>query len=353
MVEPHQASRAAVVLDADPLAPAVEFFTQTLGFAIERVYPADDPREVTVVGFSTRLLLRRGRGEPGLVELVDPAATTASEEVAPGGHVVRRIPATSAVAVPACRGELVATRAAGVWVHGRAGMQYRDLVPGRYGGRFIASHIRIVDGGPVPDWVHYHRVAGQAICCVRGWVRVVYEDQGPPLVMHEGDCVLQPPRIRHRVLECSAGAEVVEISAPAEHDTWADFELTLPNETVRRDREFDGQRFVHHVAGNAAWTPWRGEALEGRRMTLREASGGVLEGWALRPRPGIDGEVAWKTTAELSLLFVRHGAVEVVVDELDFRLEAADAIAIDAGRQCAMTVAADGEALVFEATIGQ
>ena len=48
----------------------------------------------------------------------------------------------------------------------------------------------------------------------RGWVRVVYEDQGEPFVMHEGDLVLQPPEIRHRVLESSPGLEVIEIGAP-------------------------------------------------------------------------------------------------------------------------------------------
>ena len=32
---------------------------------------------------------------------------------------------------------------------GRAGMLYRDLIPGRLGGRFIASHISIPEGGPV------------------------------------------------------------------------------------------------------------------------------------------------------------------------------------------------------------
>ena len=34
--------------------------------------------------------------------------------------------------------------------------------------------------------------------------------------------------IRHRVLESSAGAEVVEVSAPAEHITMADHDLALP-----------------------------------------------------------------------------------------------------------------------------
>ena len=46
----------------------------------------------------------------------------------------------------------------GDWVVGRAGMLYRDLLPGRLGGCFIASHIRIPEVGPVPDNVHFHQV---------------------------------------------------------------------------------------------------------------------------------------------------------------------------------------------------
>jgi hypothetical protein len=42
----------------------------------------------------------------------------------------------------------------------------------------IASHIRIPDGGPVPDMVHFHKVGFQLIFCIKGWVDVVYEDQG-------------------------------------------------------------------------------------------------------------------------------------------------------------------------------
>ena len=53
----------------------------------------------------------------------------------------------------------------------------QDLVPDRCGGRFVASHIRIEKGGPVPDYVHFHRVRFQCIFCYRGRVRVVYEGQ--------------------------------------------------------------------------------------------------------------------------------------------------------------------------------
>ena len=65
-------------------------------------------------------------------------------------------------------------------------MHYRDLVPSRLGGAMIASHIRIPDGGPVPDMVHFHKVGFQLIFCVKGWVDVVYEDQGDAIRLIRG-----------------------------------------------------------------------------------------------------------------------------------------------------------------------
>ena len=56
------------------------------------------------------------------------------------------------------------------------------------------------------------QVRFQMIFCVAGWVRVVYEQQGDPFVLHPGDMVIQPPTIRHRVLASSDGLEVVELS---------------------------------------------------------------------------------------------------------------------------------------------
>jgi quercetin dioxygenase-like cupin family protein len=144
---------------------------------------------------------------------------------------------------------------------GRAGMEYRDLIPDRLDGRVIASHIRITKGGEVPDYVHYHKIRFQMIYCKRGWIRVVYEDQGPPFVLNAGDCVLQPPEIRHRVLDSSAGAEVIEVSAPAVHETWVEHELQLPTADFKPDRIFEGQRFVLH---RADVTP--SDILEGCRI---------------------------------------------------------------------------------------
>ena len=121
----------------------------------------------------------------------------------------------------------------------------------------VASHIRIPDGGPVPDMVHFHRVGFQLIFCIKGWVDVVYEDQGGPLRLTAGDCFIQPPRIRHRVLEASDGIEVIEIGVPAEHVTEIDHEMALPTPHLRPEREWDGQRFVHSLAEEAEWRACR------------------------------------------------------------------------------------------------
>jgi quercetin dioxygenase-like cupin family protein len=163
-------------------------------------------------------------------------------------------------------------------------MLYRDLVPGRMGGGLIASHIRIPEGGPVPDYVHFHEIRFQVIHCYRGWVRVVYEDQGEPFLLQAGDCVLQPPRIRHRVLECSAGLEVIEITSPADHVTRVDHDLTLPTPRLRPDREFRGQRFLRHVAADASWTDWRSEGFRARDTGIGAATGGLAGVSVVRPR---------------------------------------------------------------------
>jgi len=40
---------------------------------------------------------------------------------------------------------------------GAPALQYRDLIPDRQGGRFIASHIRIPEAAR-PDYVHFHDI---------------------------------------------------------------------------------------------------------------------------------------------------------------------------------------------------
>lgn len=212
-----------VAIECVDLGAALAFYVDELAFRLDMIMPADAPRLALLSGQGVTLRLAVGADPPFVVAQHEPT--------------------------------LLITRAStrNAWVQGRAGMEYRDLIPGRAGGRFIASHIRIREGGPTADYVHHHNVRFQMIYCRRGWVRVVYEDQGPPFVMREGDCVLQPPHIRHRVLESSPGLEVIEIANPAEHATWRDHDLELPTSTIDPQRKFGGQRFVRHIAADSRW----------------------------------------------------------------------------------------------------
>ncbi|MEM6997082.1 MAG: cupin, partial [Myxococcota bacterium] len=175
---------AALVLHCESIDPTLEFFTTKLGFAVDSVFPADAPREVVVSGHGLRICLRRGPEAPATIRLrcPDPAALGAVDGalVAPNGARVELVGGRISDRPPRVSSTFSLTRAdrANAWVSGRAGMEYRDLVPNRQEGYVIASHIRITAGGPVPDYVHYHRVSFQMIYCHRGWVRVVYEDQG-------------------------------------------------------------------------------------------------------------------------------------------------------------------------------
>jgi quercetin dioxygenase-like cupin family protein len=196
---------------------------------------------------------------------------------------------------------------------GRAGMEYRDLVPDRLGGRIIASRIAIPDGGPVPDSVHFHELRFQVIVCTAGWVRVVYEDQGPPFVLGPGDVVLQPPGIRHRVLEASPGLEVVELAAPAQHPTWFDHSLELPTPGPPQPaRTYGaGQRFVRTDAVSLPWEPCADiPGWEARETPVAEATDGLASVRHLRPAPGPPPASVWSSPAE-TFVYVTAGAVTV------------------------------------------
>jgi mannose-6-phosphate isomerase-like protein (cupin superfamily) len=330
---------ALVVLPCTDLDETVAFFREQLGFRLISIAPADDPRRAVLEGYGLRLQLRRGlTAPPGVLRLLccDQVSTGATSLVAPNGTRIEVADAEPALVIPPVQQSYVVSRADAdaSWVVGRAGMHYRDLLPDRQGGRFIASHIAIPAGGPVPDYVHFHRIRFQLIYCHRGWVRVVYEHQGEPFVLHAGDCVLQPPEIRHRVLEASPGLEVVEISCPSEHVTFVEHELSLPTGVVRPDRDFGGQRFVHHVAAEASWEPWRFDGFEQRDTGIAAATDGLAGVVAVRPvGPDSATTVLSAPDAELLFLFVLNGAVTVTrPDERGERLGVGDSVAIPAAQ---------------------
>lgn len=317
---------AEVVLPGSPLEETLAFFTETLGFRVASVRPAEDPAVVVVVGHGLRVRLdREMTGAPGVLRITCREPLDSAERIAPNGTRIDFVAADPAIVVPPLHSSLaIGRRTDGAWKVGRAGMRYRDLIPGRQGGRFGASHIRITEGGPVSDYVHYHRVRFQMIFCYKGWARLVYEDQGPEFVFQAGDCILQPPEIRHRVLETSPGFEVIEVSSPAHHETLADLDLTLPTEPLRPDRDFAGQNFLHHRAADAEWNSWRSAGFEARPIGIARQTNGVGEARVARcskPRRTEeyqhDGELLFTCILEGSLALDYAGKPSIELAEGD------------------------------------
>jgi quercetin dioxygenase-like cupin family protein len=306
---------AEVCLPTSDLTADLNFFTDSLGFRLDTIFPADDPQVATISGHGVRIRLERGAAvAPGLVRLScgNPKAFAngAGELVAPNGTRIVIVPADPPLELPTTVHAFVVRRLKDnvPWVIGRAGMRYRDLIPGRLGGSIIASHIRIPDAGPVPDMVHYHTVGFQLIFCYSGWVRLVYEDQGPPFKLLAGDCVIQPPQIRHRVLEASENLQVIEIGVPAEHVTTVDHEMELPTSVVRPDREFGGQVFCRAEVATAVWTPWRLPGFEARDTGIGAATRGVASVHVARPATGMKA-IASRHTSDILFAFVLSGSM--------------------------------------------
>lgn len=273
---------AEIRLPSADLTADLAFFMKTLGFRMDKIYPADYPTVSVLSGHGLTIRLEQDASEPPgtlRIRCRDPAALAGgqTELTAPNGTRVEIVQADPPLEIPPTQHAFLVRRLKDntPWVIGRAGMHYRDLVPGRLGGSIIASHIRIPDAGPVPDVVHYHTVGFQLIFCYRGEVKLVYEDQGPPFMLKAGDCVIQPPEIRHRVLESSENLQVIEIGVPADHVTTIDHEVELPTNVLDPDRVFGGQTFCRHQLKDAVWEPWRLAGFEARETGIGEATGGV------------------------------------------------------------------------------
>lgn len=330
-VLPHITGPAEILLPCADLPRSLAFFVERLGFRVETIFPAEEPQVASLSGHGLRLRLEPGDGDPGTLRLACDDPGSERLLVAPNGTRIELVEADPPVIIPPLRPEFLITRQgegpdAGA---GRAGMLYRDLIPGRLGERFIASHITIPEGGPVADWVHFHKIGFQMIFCRRGWVRLVYEDQGSPFVLSAGDCVLQPPRIRHRVLESSPGLEVVEIGSPALHETLADHDMDLPTPHLRPDRDFGGQVFLRHVAAETPWVPHGDTGFERRDTGMATASCGAADVRVLRPAGSRDLVVP-AHTGELLFGFLLEGSA-MLQHQGAHPLGPADAFVIPAG----------------------
>ena len=278
-------SRNSPSIVCDNLDLTISDYTSQLGYQLDMLMPADSPR--------VAVLSKNGET---IKVLLNPRSNLSGNKTPKDGTQNE-------------------------WIQGRAGMMYRDLIPSRLSGKLIASHIRITESGEVPDYVHYHKVGFQMIYCLRGRIRVVYEDQGPPFWLEPGDCVLQPPEIRHRVLEAEANSEVLEISSPSEHETWLDHELDLPTAKLWPDREFGAQRFVRHVAKKAKWKSAAPDEFEECDTGIAFATNHLTDVRVVR-HPRCQDGLKFVPSGHL-LLFVISG--EVGLDRNSARLKAGDA----------------------------
>ena len=365
---PGGRARAELLLPSRDLHADLAFFRERLGFRLDSIFPADDPAQAVLSGHGVCIRLERGAAEaPGAIRLhcEDPAAfgNGAQDLHAPGGTRIELRDLHPRLRRPPTRHALVVQRErakGGAWAVGRAGMHYRDLIPGRLGGAIVASHIRIPEAGPVPDDVHYHIAVFQLIFCYRGWVDLVYEDQGPPFRLEAGDCLIQPPQIRHRVLESSAGLEVIEIAVPAEHLTALDHTLELPTGRLRPQRDFGGQRFCRHTARDAVWNPARLPGFSACDTGIAVASGGVANAQVARRSNGAGSDAAETShDADILFTFVLEGAMTLRVPEGEtWALRAGDAFVLPPGLRSACERCTDDLALLevslpgaFETTV--
>lgn len=358
---------AEMRLPTQELREDIPFFTKVLGMKMDMIYPADDPSVAVFSGHGLRLRIDKQASEaPGTLRILcdDPDGFADGQRVltAPNGTRVEIEERHPPLVMPKTVHSFVVRRLKdqAPWIIGRAGMHYRDLVPDRLGGSIIASHIRIPDGGPVPDMVHFHRVGFQLIFCIHGWVDVVYEDQGEKMRLTAGDCFIQPPEIRHRVLEASDNVQVIEIGVPAEHVTEIDHEMTLPTPHLRPDREWQGQRFVYSRAEGAPWQSFRLPGFDARDTTIAENTKGVAGVQVVRPATAGADPVWASHDTDIHFTFVMNGTVTLEGEGRDpYPLEEGDAFVIPPEMKTRLSNAsADLELLevslpgVFNTTLG-
>ncbi len=329
-------TRAEILVPTHDFHAELEYFTE-VGFKLNQIYPSDDPTVAKLTGIGDlRIRIERGgKGNPPVILLPMSSMDVGhkTEQKSPGGTVLRFVEREEIFSIPETKHqfEVRKLKDQDPWVIGRAGMLYRDLIPDRLGGGIIASHIRIPNAGPVPDMVHYHTVGFQLIYCYKGWVRLVYEDQGEPFILKEGDCVIQPPKIRHRVLEASEGLEVIEIGVPAEHMTTIDHEMELPTPQFNPDRDFGGQKFCHFKFDEVEWKSWRIPGFEFKETGVSEATAGVASVHVVKCSE--NKEVAHHHAGDIMFTFILEGTMSLHSSgEKSYALKTGDAFVIPPGQ---------------------
>ena len=101
----------------------------------------------------------------------------------------------------------------------RSFFEYRDLGMNKVtDGRVVAHVIRAAQGEEFNGVPHLHHTEFQLVYVLKGWIAFDYDGQGE-VRLEAGDCVHQPPGIRHRELGHSDDVELLEIVMPGDFAT--------------------------------------------------------------------------------------------------------------------------------------
>jgi len=302
----------SLVVPCNDLAETLDFFTEKNEFRLHRIYPAEDPSIADIENHDRyiRLVKQESGPYPDYPAIIGGSTQDLSIET---------VDLNPPMEVPSAQYTFEMTHLGddSDWVIGRVGMEYRNLIS-EQNGRFGASHIRITKGGPVEDYVHFHQIRFQMIYCYKGWAKVLYEDQGESIIMKSGDCVLQPPGIRHRVLESSTGLEVIEINSPAKHMTGRDHSINLPSEIMDSGRLFGGQKFLHHQASSGN----NGE------LGILEATNGMMSASIIHPK----NQFSQNLEGKFLFNFILKGDCELVFEK-NYSFSAGGTFIFPAGKE--------------------
>ena len=274
------------IVAAPDFEPELNFFVNVLEFKIAMISPADNPNYAILTRDQFTVALdKNAKAQPLSIEIpVENQSLIGTGLTGPNGTKVQYVPIVkNRNTIKNLKPIIHFSRMNDTeWVQGRAGMSYRSLT-GIHNEICAASQIRIEGSGKVADWVHYHDVSFQTLFCINGSAKLVYEDQGEPFRLFAGNCVIQPPEIRHKVLYASDNIEVIEIGVPAEHITTIDHDMKLPTKVFNPEREFKGQKFVHNRADGATWSDFRIPGFKCRDTTIAANTKNVAGVQVIRP----------------------------------------------------------------------
>jgi hypothetical protein len=153
-----------------------------------------------------------------------PAArkTSGKKVAAKSRAKTRKVVAKAKLKAPPTQKFNVSHLQAGAFKEGlRSYAKYRDLGMSVATNGLLQAHVIRMIPPCNPKEVskrHYHDVDVQMIYVLKGWIRSEFEGAGE-VTMREGTAWLQPPRIKHTVLDYSDDCEMLEIILPAEFDT--------------------------------------------------------------------------------------------------------------------------------------